>query len=56
MTKRRAQIVRDRVSEGLQLLVRSFELGGPLDDPMFEFVVEIADFLLVRFSLLGLTR
>jgi hypothetical protein len=42
----RAQVVADRVGEGLQFPVSRFELGGALADALFEFGVEPMDGLL----------
>ena len=47
----RPQVMRDRVTESLQLFVGGFQLGRPLDHPMFELVIEFQDFPLIRFPL-----
>jgi hypothetical protein len=40
----RAQVVRDRIGEGLQLAVGGGEIGGPFLDAPVEFAVELFDF------------
>ena len=51
MAQRRPQVMRHRVTERFQFFVGSFQLGRPLFNPLFEFVIEFPDFLL---SLLAL--
>lgn len=38
MAQRRAQVVGDGVRKGLQFLVGGLELGGALDDPLFQLI------------------
>ena len=45
-SQRRAQVVRDRVHERLQLLVCCAQLLSPLRDPLLELGIERADLLL----------
>src|SRR5258708_24253640 len=45
------QVVGHRVTESFQLFVGGFQLGCPLRDPVFEFVVELLNLELVRFPL-----
>src|SRR5258708_22646256 len=47
----RPQVVGHRVTESFQLFVGGFQLGCPLRDPVFEFVVELLNLELVRFPL-----
>ena len=54
--QRRAQIVRNRVGESLQLLIRGCQLRGTLLHPLFEFFVQLADLPLVNFSLRDVTK
>ena len=54
--QRRAQVVRDRVAERLQLLVGRFELGGALAHALLELRVEPPDFLLGLLELLSRPR
>src|SRR4051795_3816513 len=51
MAQRGTQVVRDGISKGLQFLIGSFELGGPLFDSVLEIIIEVANFTLVCFSL-----
>src|ERR1700721_1270724 len=51
MPQWRSQIVRDRITESLQLFVRPFQLGGALVYADFEFVVKYSDLSFVFFSL-----
>ena len=44
--QRRTQVVRDRVHERLELLIRGPQLLGPLRDPLLELDIERADLLL----------
>src|SRR5258707_7000297 len=45
------QVVGHRVTESFQLFVGGFQLGCPLRDPVFEFVVELLNLELVRLPL-----
>src|ERR1035437_10350500 len=51
MAQRRAQIVRDGITERLQLLVGGLQLRRAFDDALLQFRIEPADFILRVFAL-----
>src|ERR1700674_5116331 len=48
MPQGRPQVMRHRVTESFELLVRGFQLGRPLYHSLLEFIIEFSDLSLIR--------